>query len=80
MATCGSVDPATPVVILPPAVAGDVLVVCCVLEVVTVLAGAACDVWVTVAGVLTVGTLSVIRRDGTEETAALVVVAVVVVL
>lgn len=77
MAECGCVDPATPVVMLPPAVAGDVLVV---LEVVTVLAVGACDVWVTVAGVLTVGTLSVIRRDGAEETAALVVVAVVVVL
>lgn len=39
----GCVDPATPVVMLPPAVAGDV-VVCCVLVVVTMLAVLACDV------------------------------------
>lgn len=65
----GCVDPATPVVMLPPAaVAGDV-VVCCVLTVgVTML-----TVLVTVAGVLTVvavvvDMLSVMGIDGVEDT------------
>lgn len=59
---------------LPPAVAGDV-VVCCVLVVVTILAVLACDV----AGVLTVGTLSVISREGVEETRLLGTVELAVV-
>lgn len=69
---CGvaCVEPATPVVMLPPgAVAGDVIV-CCVLAVgVTILA-----VLATVTGVLTVvvvvvvDMLSVMRRDVAEDT------------
>lgn len=69
---CGCVDPATPVVMLPPAaVAGDV-VVCCELTVgVTMLA-----VLATVTGVLTdvVVMLSVMGRAGVEETKLLATV------
>lgn len=84
---CGCVDPATPVVMLPPAVAGDV-VVCCVLVEVTILTVVACDVWDAVAGGVTVAALSVISKDDAAvlrllagaAVAGLVVVDVVVVL
>lgn len=60
------VEPATPVVMLPPAaVVGDVVVFCVLVVTDTMLA-----VQATTAGVLTVvvDILSVMRRDGVEDT------------